>query len=274
MLKDGEKIVGEVGLFQIINNRGEEVGGADVFTDRESTVADSNGYVSLEFTPEGIVYADAEGYLQAAKIFDVVFVGEISVVGEIAVAGEETIILLLDSEGKPIPGAEVFVEGETLVTNEGGKVSYVFAEPGEKPISASKPGYLIDGAVVEVVEEAMPEEVCGLPLVLNWIEVPEKEMPNLWLLSIILAAINFFLSRIRVSRDLAESLAKKGVGDVKTELRNRRMEHYLKSLGYSFFPVVLALPGVAVLNICFMSNIIAVQLMGEIAIIAGKLIKK
>ncbi len=274
ILKDGEKIVGEEGLFQIINNRGEEVGGADVFTDTESTVADSNGYASLGFTQDGIVYADAEGYGQVAKIFDVILVGEISVVGEIAVAGEETIIMLLDSEGNPVSGAEVFVEGKKLVTDIDGRVSHVFAEPGEKQISASKAGYIIGDIFVEVVEKALPGEVCRVPLVLKWVEVPEKEMPNLWLLSLVLAAINFFLSRRRISRNLAEKLVKEGFGDVNTELRNRRMEQYLKSLGYSFFPVVLALPGVAVLNICFMSNVVAVQAVGELAVIAGKLLKK
>ncbi|MBD3389454.1 hypothetical protein GF415_00675 [Candidatus Micrarchaeota archaeon] len=274
VLKDGEKIVGEEGLFQIINNRGGEVGGADVFTDEESTIADSNGYASLEFTPSGIIYADAEGYGQVAKIFDVVLLGKISIVGEVAVAGEETLIVLLDSEGNPIPGAEVFVEGKTLVTDEGGRISYVFAKPGEKQVSASKPGYNIEAAVVGVVEDALPEEVCRVPVVLNWVELPEKELPNLWLLSLILAAINFFLSRRRISRDLAKNLVEGGFRDVKTELRNRRMEHYLKGIGYSFFPVVLALPGVAVLNICFMSNVVAAQALGEIAIIAGKLLKK
>ena len=274
VLRDGEKIVGEEGLFQIINNRGEEVGGADVFTGEDSTVADSNGYASLEFTPDGVVYADAGGYGQVAKIFDVVLLGEITIAGEVAVVGEETLIVLLDSEGNPVSGAEVIVEGKRLITDEQGRVAYVFAEAGEKQVSASKPGYIIEDAVVEVVEEAVPEEVCRVPVVLNWVEVPEKEMPNLWLLSIVLAAINFFLSRKRISRDFSEKLFKEGFRDVKTELRNRRIEHYLKGIGYSFFPVVLALPGVAVLNICFMSNVVAVQALGEIAVIAGKLLKK
>lgn len=276
ILIDGELIVGEEGLFQIMDNKGKDVPFADVFTNEGETVADGNGYASLPFSADGLVYADAEGYPQAAKLFAVMQVGVIEVPGDV-VAGEGITITVLGRDGNPLVGVELTVEGNVLVTDSNGQVKYTFEEPGEKVVTAYKPGYLIDGAKVDVGEPTgiVVEGVCRFPILLNWLEVPAPELYWLWVLSLILGTINFIVLRKRISRDFLGMLAKrKFSGNYKEELKKRRRDIYFKSLGYSYLPLLLALPNSYIFNICFMSNIVLLQAIGEAAIIVKKMLGK
>jgi hypothetical protein len=269
ILIDGELIVGEEGLFQIINNKGEEVPFADVFTNEEDTVADEHGYASLPFTVDGLVYADAEGYQQVARLFDVIQIGVIEILAEDVMVGEETIITILDQYGDPIVGAEVTIEGNVLITDANGQVSYTFETPGTKVIMASKPGYLIRDTEIDVGEPgAIPAEgVCRFPFWLRWFSIPAPDIMYLWLFSLVLGVLNFFAFQKRIKRNFLRHLVRHGFRDWKSELKNRRREVYFKGLVYSFLPLVLALPGMYILNICFMSNIVLLEAITETAII-------
>ncbi|MCP4646655.1 MAG: hypothetical protein GY852_02825 [bacterium] len=272
ILIDGELIVGEEGLFQILNNRGEEVPFADVFTNEEDTVADEHGYASLPFTPDGLVYADAEGYQQVAKLFDVIQIGIIEILAEDVMVGEETTITIVDRDGNPIVGAEVHIEGNVLITDANGQVKYTFDEPGTKTIMAFKPGYLINDANIDVGEPgAIPAEgVCRFPFWLRWFSIPAPDITYLWLFSLVLGVFNFFAFRRRIKRNFLKCLVKQGLGNWKAELKNRNREIYFKGLVYSFLPLVFALPGMYILNICFMSNIVLLEAIAETAIILKK----
>ena len=276
ILIDGELVVGEEGLFQIVNNKGGEVPFADVFTNEEDTVADEHGYASLPFTPDGLVYADAEGYPQAAKMFAVIQLGQVNLLDGPAVVGKEMVIEVIDREGNSIAGAEVSIEGSILVTDENGRVTYAFKTVGVQTIVATKPGYRISDAEVEVLETggAISAEVCYFPVLINLVEIAPQDTQYLWLASLVLGAFNFIVLRRRIVRTFAKHIIKQGFKDVGDELRKRRMEYYLKSFVYSFAPIVLAIPDVYIFSICFMSNVVCLQAIAEIAIIIRKLLKK
>ncbi len=269
ILIDGELIVGEEGLFQIVNNKGAEVPFADVFTNEEDTSADEHGYASLPFTPDGLVYADTEGYQQVAKLFDVIQIGVIEILAEDVMVGEETTITIVDQYGDPIVGAEVTIEGNVLITDENGQVKYTFDEPGIKKIMAFKPGYLIGNTELSVGEPGIfpAEGVCRFPFWLRWFSIPAPDIMYLWIFSLVLATINFFAFQKRIKRDFLKHLLKQGLGSWKAELKSRNRDMHFKSLVYSFLPLLLALPGVYVLNICFMSNIVILETIAEAAVI-------
>ncbi len=268
LLIDGTRVEGDTGFFQVLNNKGEEVGGADVFTDDEGTVSDENGYASLAFPYGGIVYAYAEGYGQIAKLYDIIKLGFINVEGEFAVVGKETIIRIADSRGNPIAGATVIIEGESLISDGNGEVRYVFETPGPKEIRAHKMGYLInDGEITVGLVPPVEEEVCRFPVLLNWIEIPITGLPTLWLIAIVLGIFNFLTFGRRIKGDLLEKLLKEKKHDYEGVLKSKRREQYIASIVYSFAPVVLAVPNIAIFSICFMLNIVVLQAIGEIILV-------
>ncbi|MBD3397641.1 hypothetical protein GF412_00710 [Candidatus Micrarchaeota archaeon] len=276
VLVDGELVVGEEGHFQILNNKGDEVPFADVFTNKESTVADEFGHASLPFSADGIVYADGEGYPQAAKMFSVLQLASISLLEGPAVAGKESTIEITDQDGMPIAGADVILEGNVLVSDENGQVKYAFSESGFQTISATKQGYRISDAEIEVAAAGVEiADACKFPVVLSWIEVAPTEFYWLWLLSLVLGTFNFIVLRKRIGRDFLKKLKEENFGgEYGAELARKRREIYYKSLAYSYGPLLLALPGIPFLNICFMSNVVVLQAVGELALIIKKIVEK
>ena len=266
LLVDGLKIEGETGFFQVIDNRGEGVPGAQVFTEDGSAIADGNGYASIAFPYTGIIYADAEGYGQAAALYGITRLGFILAKGEL-VAGEETVIRILDSRGLPIAGATVDIEGEEHITDKNGEIRHVFREAGIKKISAEKAGYIIKDATLEVKEVGVPL-ACYVPFVLNWFEVPAPQLWMLWAVSIALALFNFIFFRERVRRDFVK---KRGSEKIEPKLKR---EIDFRSLAYSAAPLALALPNFWIFNICFMVNVVALQAIGEIGIVMKRVLER
>ena|GEM_PF-817100 len=269
ILIDGNKIEGETGFFQVVNNKGEEIGGARVFTDYVEALTDDNGYAHLGFPYNGIIYAYADGYGQIARLYDVTKLGFITLDVDFALVGQETILVVKDSRGNPVPGVTLTIEGQKFVTDDNGEVLYTFGSPGLKEIKASKPGYLIrDTEIpVDLVSPAELGGACGFPILLNWVELSGDNLSSLWLISVVLGIFNFLIFRRRMRGDLLEKLLREKKHDYEAVIRSKEREQLIKSLVYSFGPLILAIPNFGILSICFMSNVVILQAIAEIIIV-------
>ena len=246
---EGEAIEGEDIMVEILNNKGEKIPFADVFTDDMSTVADGNAYASITVPYDGLVYGYEDGYPQAGILLDVTKLGAF-IVSDLIIAGEETTIRLVDTRGLPVPNAKVYINGDIVYTDENGYFKYVFDEPGKVTIRGEKPGYKIDPADLDVVgrEGAI---VCRFPMIFNFLEFTPVTIYILWIISIVLALVNLLLS-----------------------VKKMKKWRIIRSTVYSFLPVVLALPGVNIFSICFMSNIVVLQFFLEITIRIKRMLRK
>ncbi|MBD3263388.1 hypothetical protein GF374_03345 [Candidatus Woesearchaeota archaeon] len=239
---EGEYIEGEDILVQVVDNRGQPVPFATVFTDYMSVVADENGYAKIKAPYNGLLYANKDGYPQAGMLLGVIKLG-IFVADEEIYAGQETRIRLVDSQGLPIAGAEVYFNGYSYVTDENGYFLHTFDSPGKRTLAGEKQGYLINPLEISVAGEVL----CGFPIILNFWWFDYAGIYVLWLVSILLALLNLGLTFRRFTE--------------------RKMKKALKGGIYSLLPLVLALPGVNIFNICFMSNVIVLQTVIEIMIL-------
>jgi hypothetical protein len=245
---DGTLIEGDPLLVQVLDNLGNPVPGALVTADGLSVVADQNGYATIG-TPYGaIIYAEKTGYEKMGEVLNVIRFGTF-IFEEKIYAGEETVIQLVDSRGNPIAGAKVFIDGETLVTDSEGKIRHVFESGGKKTIKGQKTGYLIRDEELTVYVEEIVTLRCEYPIVLGFFTFEYSYMYPLWILSVALALINVFLFRRRTSLS------------------------YIKSIVYSFVPVVLAVPNYGILSICFMANVVTVQTIAEAALLLKKIVE-
>ncbi len=246
ILIDGTLVEGEPGLFQVQNNRGEWIGFAMLSAEGQSTIADANGYGTLLFPFDGLVYAGAEGYGTIGKIFDVLRRGTFVIEGEIY-AGEPARIRVVDSRGNGIAGVRVSVDGMEFLTDADGYFTVVFPHGGDFILEGSKPGYRIGSGGARVMARA--EMVCAFPAVLSIYRIPYSEMMPLWMLSLALSAANFIF------------------------FRKRTIAGYGKSLLYSFGPLAFALPGLGAFSICFVSNVVLLQAAAEAALMGKRMLE-
>jgi len=240
----GELVENESILVQVINNKNEPVQLARVFTDYMSTYADENGLARIVVPYNGLLYAYKDTYPQAGLLLNITRLG-FFVVEEEIIVGKETKIRLVDSTGKGIAGATVIIDGDTVVTDSEGYFKYTFNSPGKITLKGAKPGYRIRDKEINVIEGIVA--ACQFPVLLNWFIFLPSTLYMLWLFSILLALLNFVLSGRRF------------------EIKPR-----LKAALYSFLPLVLALPDVSIFSICFMSNIVLLQAIGEILLFAKR----
>jgi len=236
-------IEGEDLLLKIINNKGEEVGLADVFTEEMSVYADQNGYATIPAPYDGLIYSYKNGYPQIGKIVPVIKKGFFEIGDEI-VTGTATVICIFDSKGLPVVGATVEIGGESITTDANGCFEHTFHTPGQIPLKANKDGYLIDEKDLSV---GLP--VCRFPVVFGIWGFPPASIHLLWILSIIGSLINF------------------RTGNGKFEWVKK------KAAIYAFLPLVLALPNVWIFSICFMSNVVLIQLIAEILILIRRALR-
>jgi hypothetical protein len=265
---EGSKVEGDVGFFQILNNKGEGVAYAGIFTEGGASTVDGNGYGSIEFPYDGIVYADAEGYGQAASLYEITRLGFILVDGGRA-TGEEAIIRIVDSREMPIAGATVFLEGKTYTADANGEIRHIFQDGGSKKITAEKTGYMIKDMEV-MIEDVGVEAACYFPVLLNLFEIPAPQLWMLWAVSLALAVFNFIFFRKRV---FMKFLKKTGSLEGE-EIAKAKRELDFGSLAYSAAPLLVALPDYWILNICFMSNIVLLQAIREIVLIMKIIVEK
>ena len=244
---DGTLVEGTPLLVQVLDNLGNPVPGALVTAEGQSVIADQNGYGTIDTPYSGLIFGEKGGYGKIGEVLNVIRIGAFILENKVY-AGEETVIQLVDSRGNPIAGAKVFINGETLITDSEGKIRYVFESGGKKTIKGQKIGYLVSDGEITVYPQEVGKLVCEYPIILGFFSFDYSYMYPLWLLSVVLAFINVFLFRRRTSLS------------------------YLKSIVYSFVPVVLALPNYGLFSICFMANIVTLQTIGEAALIVKKLI--
>ncbi|MFH1394101.1 MAG: hypothetical protein ABIH29_04430 [Candidatus Micrarchaeota archaeon] len=229
-----EAMEGEDFLVKIIDNLGEGIPGAYIFTEYGGVYADINGYGTIQAPYNGLIYAYANGFPQIGRIIPVIKRGFFIITDGI-VAGLQTVICLTDSQGRPVDEALVRIGADTAMTGTDGCFRYTFEMPGEYNLGAEKEGYFIGEAKADVGGGY----VCRFPIFLNFWEFPPGTIYLLWILSITGAVLNFRFAR------------------------RRWLWKNLKSAAYSLAPLVLALPNLWLLNICFMSNVVILQLIIE-----------
>lgn len=236
---DGTLIEGDPLLVQVLDNLGRPVPGAIVTSEGISIAADPNGYATVATPYEGIIFGEKEGYGRIGELLDVTRIGTFVFEKEIY-AGEETVIRLVDSRGNPIAGAQVFIDGEMLVTDSEGRIRHVFREEGKVEIRGRKQGYLVRDGELTVLGGRGAAPACYYPFLLGWFGFTGSTIYVLWIFSILLALANLLLLRRKL-----------GMTDK-------------KALLFAFTPLVLAIPNYWLLSICVMSNVVAFQAVSEI----------
>lgn len=226
-------VEGDLVRVQVINNKGDSVPFARIFTDESEVIGDENGFGKINAPYNGIIYASKDGYNQVGKILNVIKKGFFVIDGEVF-AGSETRIRIVDSKGNPIADAEVFVDGVVKKTDKNGYFTHTFESAGTKILRAKKNGYLISDAEL-VVKAAGAIKKCDYPIFLNLISFFPNTIYQLWLISVLIALANYYIT----SRKL--------------EWKRRY------ALVYSFLPLILAIPDVWLLNICFLSNVVLLE---------------
>ncbi len=238
---------------QILGNDGKGVPGARVFTSVSEVYTDANGYATIPVPYDGIVYASADCYPNKGLMLSVVKKGLFVVPQEILV-GVDASIQLVDSRGLPIAGATVEVDGTMLTTDSKGVFHYTFDSPGKKSVTAQAAGYDIPGITLNVVQATS----CGYPIVFGLLSFSIIGIWQLWLLSILLAVANFLLLRHLMGR----------------KARGLPLTSTLLQLAYAGVPLLIAvIPGTG-FGICLMSNVVTLQLIAELALIAWKKLVK
>lgn len=241
-LIEGETIEGNELLIQIINNKGEFIPYANVFTSEMQTIADENGFTRIKTPYDGMIIASKEGYPQSGVMLPVIRLGRIDAAKE-AWIGERVIIKLVDTKGKPIEGAVVSIDGKKYETDKNGEIIYIPDTVGEKIIIATKAGYIIKKTSIKINEEA--KAMCYFPMLLNWFAIAPSYYV-LWVITIILAIFGIFI-----------------IG--------KRLEWgKLKRVIYYSLPIILSLPSFWVFNICVMSNIAILQFIFSLVILILK----
>ncbi|MCX8200144.1 MAG: hypothetical protein N3G76_01610 [Candidatus Micrarchaeota archaeon] len=238
----GVPVEGQDLLVRVENNKGMPIPFALVTTaDGQAITADENGYATVRVPYDGIIRATAEGYPQAAVMLDVTRLGKIAVDGEVYV-GVPARILVTDSMGKPIVGATILVNGREYVTNANGEVWVVFDKEGLFVLSGTKEKYLIADANAMVVQPEKP--ACGFPILISVLWFVPKNIWVLWVFTMLVALVNIAIYT-----------------------RRKREGRKLRAFIYFLLPILLAIPDVCIFSICFMSNVVVLQLLVELLII-------
>lgn len=239
ILIDGVLVEGYPGLLQVVDTGGAGVDGVAITSsDGQATTSNGNGFFTIRFPYDGLVFAEKEGFPRLGKMFDVIKLGFFQVEGQL-IPGKEAVMRLVDSRGNGIPFATVHINGETLTTDANGYFKYTFRNAGRFVLKGEKNGYRIGDAEVFVSIGPAGAGVCRFPYMLGWLAIPAESEAWLWVLSLALACMNFFL------------------------YRKRTLARHAKALAYSFGPLLFAIPGYWPFSICFVANVSVAQAIVE-----------
>ena len=151
-----EAEVGEEVIFTVMSS-GKPVEGVLVKVDNQTKTTNPDGKVTFILDRPGnyTVKAFKEGY---REVFTSIVVLqpkplEISSLGMIEVGEEATFIVTF--ENKPVEGAIVKVDNQTKVTGANGTATFVFSNPGDYMIVASKKDYQNASFLVKVTQPLM-----------------------------------------------------------------------------------------------------------------------
>lgn len=239
LLVSGELLEGEYVRVQVVDSRGIGVSGARVFTDDMSAYTDANGFASIKLPYTGIIYASADCYPQAGIMLDITH-NAYFIIPDPVYEDEEEGFQLVDSKGRPVPGATVFIEGDSIVTDSQGRFSHTFQNPGQVRTKGQKIGYKVNDVDIDVLSRSM---ACSYPAVVGLLSFSSYNMHVLWMISIAMAVLNLILID-----------------------RRARPFHMIRKAVYSFGPLIFALPTVGIFTICLVSNIVLLQLLIELAV--------
>jgi hypothetical protein len=243
LVSQGNMIEGEEARVQVLDNLGRPVAGAEVFTSGMRTTTDAHGYAAVILPYDGIVYARTSCN-QSGVMLTITRLGYFVLPGEIFV-GDGVTIYVVDSTGAPIPGATVYVDRLTLMTDGDGAFTVVFDSSGQNKLRGAKSGYLIEDTSAYVMSR---EAGCSFPVLLGWLMFYPASTWQLWLFSILLALVNLWL------------------------VHKRSRQKTMFKLAYAAAPLILALPDWWLFSICFMSNIVLLQFFAELLLILWKII--
>ncbi len=244
----GQLIEGQPVKLQVLGNDGQGVPGARVFTSESETYADPNGYATIDIPYDGIIYASAECYPNTGLMLTVLKNASF-VVPQNIVVGTEISIKIVDYHGLPVSGATIYVDNGAYTTDSNGMLSYTFNTPGQMTISAVKAGYSISGSVLTVNAAGLS---CSYPVFFGFLLFGAATIQFLWLLTLALSISNFFLFRRRLW------MASQMRFNIST----------ISQLIYAFVPLMIALAPGTSFGICFVSNVVLLQFILELIILA------
>ncbi len=242
----GELLEGGYIRVQVVNQRGEGIGGAQVSTSEMSSVADGSGFSTIKVPYDGIIYASADCHPKTGIMFNITRTAHFIIPNPIYV-NESIRIQLVDSHGIPIPGAQVTIGSERFVTDGQGYVIFIPRMPGQVKSKGLKAGYKIDDGDINVLQGAL---LCRYPLYFSFLSFSFSTIYVLWIIALVMAFLNLLMM----------------------DRRFKPLKMWRK-LAYSFGPLVLALPGIGVFSICFVANVVLLQLIVEIVVLLYKLFK-
>lgn len=210
------------------------INNARVYTEEMLVYTDGSGTAKIRLPYSGIIYVDALGetigkYLNITRLAYINIKGSAYVMEEIT--GE-----VVNSKNKPIGIVEIQYDNRTAWSDANSEFRVVFETPGLKEISGKKLGYAIKSAFVDVI---LPARVCYFPYLLNLFGFRDNEIFILWIFTILLAVLNFFMYRKRTG------------------------SKFVRAFLYSFAPVLLSIPNSWLLDVCFMANVACLQLIVE-----------
>jgi uncharacterized membrane protein len=238
-----------------MGNNGLGVPGAKVYTSGNAAYTDANGYATIDVPYDGLIYASADCYPNAGLMISVIKKGFFVIPPDVFV-GENTSIRLVDSKGLPIAGATVYVDGISIMTDSNGMFHHIFQSLGKRGISGKYAGYSIENAEINPRSRG-GNAYCSYPVILGLLLFDNTTMPMLWLLSLAFSFANLYLFRRRLSKGQKQHLV-----------------HSALQLTYSFVPLFIAMvPGTAY-GICFVSNVITLQLIIELLVIIWRAVRK
>ncbi|MEM4707656.1 MAG: hypothetical protein QXL47_03525 [Candidatus Anstonellales archaeon] len=221
---------------------GNPIEGARVYTEDMFAYTDGSGRAKIRIPYSGIIYVDALGK-RIGKYLDITRLAYIKIKSS-AYVMEEIHGSVRDSKNKGIGIVEILYDDNKTAWSDGNSEFKIqFGTPGLKEVRGKKAAYLIKSATIDVVS---PAQVCYFPYLLNLIGLRDNEIFALWVAAVLLAVFNFFA------------------------YRKRTLSKFVRAFLYSFAPILLSLPNTWPLSICFMMNIVCLQVLYEVALIIKK----
>src|SRR5208283_3947517 len=146
-----------------------------------------------------------------------------------------------------ISGATVYADNGVFTTDSDGMIHLTFNSPGRVSMSTVKAGYSISSSELTVNAAGL---FCGYPAFFGFLLFSAASLPLLWVLSLAFASANFLLFGRRL-------------------LQQKRPDNStILKIIYSFGPLMIALAPGTVYGICFVSNVVTLQFIIELLILA------
>ena len=148
-----EAEAGEEIIFTVMSN-GKPVEGVLVKVDNQTKITNLDGKVTFILNRPGnyTITALKEGYKEALTLIVVLQPKPLEISSPLTVEVDEEVTFTITFENEPVEGAIVKVGNQTRVTGADGTATFVFSNPGDYMVVASKKGYQNVSFLVKVIQ--------------------------------------------------------------------------------------------------------------------------